>query len=114
MPFVSFLIVTAVWYIGFAIRSIEDFNQIERQLQELRLDPAQLEQEAHADIIETLTFYNDTIDRLEYARLRVAEENKKIEGLNINTLERKIGELKMQKQALETYLAKSWRLPEPV
>jgi len=101
-------------YLEFTVKTLEDFNLIEKQLEELKLDPSQLEQEAQADIIETLTFYNDTIDRLEQARLRVTEEHKKIEGLALDVLEQKIGTIKSQKHALELHLARTWQLPEPV
>lgn len=88
------------------LKSPEDLIAIDKQLQELRLDPSQLEHESQTDIIETLNFYNDVLDKLETAQVS------KI--LTQAMLDERIGRVKSEKHQLEIYLAKNIQLPEPV
>jgi hypothetical protein len=98
----------------YLIRSASDFRLLEQQLTELKLDPSQLEQESQTDIIETLNFYNDTLDRLERARVRVVEEHQKIDGVNVSQIEQLFSTVRQEKHQLEVYLGRHMQLPEPV
>jgi hypothetical protein len=88
------------------IKSPEDLAVIDKQLQELKLDPSQLERESQTDIIETLNFYNDVLDKLETAQLGKA--------LTQSMVDQRIGQVRAEKHQLEIYLAKNIQLPEPV